>query len=315
MSHKIPFKIRRFDPLKDKKTYFQEYIVDVEMYDTVLDGLIKIRNETDSTLAFRMSCKSGICGSCAMRINGRARLACKTKIEDIYKNFSEIKIEPLGNLNVIKDLVVDMNTFYAEMEKTEPWLKKSNPIGKYENKIPPKENIKMEKSGECVWCGACFSDCPSREAENSYMGPAAGVMAHRFIFDPRDKDKENRLKNVVDNNIWLCAHCEKATENCPQKIDPQDLISQIREESIKYGLTKHLGARHVLAINKSIKTYGEISESRLPVWTLGPFGVIKEIKTAYRLIIKRKFPPLKLKRIHDFEDIKKLYLKNPDAGN
>jgi succinate dehydrogenase / fumarate reductase iron-sulfur subunit len=315
MSCKIHFKIQRFDPSKDKLPHFQEYDVELEMWNTILEGLIKIRNEIDSTLAFRMACKSGICGSCAMRINGRARLACKTKIEDLYKKYSEIIIEPLGNLKIIIDLVADMDPFYEEMAKTEPWLQNTKPSGSSENKISPKENAKIEKSGECIWCGACFSDCPSREAENKYLGPAASVSTHRFVFDPRDRNKEKRLEKAIESNIWMCAHCEKATENCPQKIDPQEIISQLREESIKQGLKKPLGAKHVLAINKSIKTYGEISEAWLPVWTLGAFGVIKETKTALKLILRKKFPPLKLKKINDFEDINKLYRKNNYAGN
>jgi len=315
MSHKIHFKIQRFDPSKDKNPYYKEYDVELEIWDTILAGLVKIRNEIDPTLAFRMSCKSGICGSCAMRINGRARLACKTKIEDIYKKYSEIVIQPIGNLKVLNDLVTDMEPFYEEMKKAEPWLQNSRPIRNSENKVTPGDNSLIEKSGECIWCGACFSDCPAREAEKKYLGPAASVAAHRFIFDPRDRNKKERLEKVVENNIWMCAHCEKATENCPQKIDPQGIISQIREESIKHGLTKPLGAKHVLAVDKSIKTYGEISEAWLPVWTLGPLGVVKEIKTALKLILKKKFPPLKLKKINDFEDINKLYRNNHHAGN
>ena len=307
MSHKIKFKIQRFDPAKDKKTYFKEYEVSLDMWNTVLEGLIKIRNENDPCLAFRMSCKSGICGSCAMRINGRARLACKTKIQDIYKNYSEVKIEPLGNLEVLKDLVVDMEPFYAEMKNLEPWLKNSYEKGQHESRVSPEENQKIEKSGECIWCAACFSDCPSREVNKNYMGPAASVQAHRFIFDVRDEHKKERLEKITDKKIWLCAHCEKATENCPQKIDPQSVISDLREETIHNDITKTIGAKHVLAVDKSIKLFGEISESWLPVWTFGPLKVIRETKAALKLLTHKKFPTLKPKKIRDFEDITLLY--------
>lgn len=310
MNHKIKFIIKRFNPEHDKNPYFKSYDVPLEMWNTVLEGLIKIRNEIDPSLAFRHSCKSGICGSCSIRINGRARLACKTKIQDILKNFEEILIEPLGNLSVVKDLIVDMDPFYNEMKSLEPWLKTTyeknlNPVS--ENRIHPDENIIIEKSGECIWCGACFSDCPSRAANKSYLGPAASVISHRFIFDVRDSDKKNRLGKIIDKNIWLCAHCEKATENCPQKIDTQGLISDLREETANNGFTDETGAKHASAVDKSIRLFGEISESWLPIWTFGPIKVIRETKTAVKLLIHHKFPTLKPKRIHDFEDITFLY--------
>jgi succinate dehydrogenase / fumarate reductase iron-sulfur subunit len=305
MSQKVKLIIKRYDPSKDKKSYFHEYDVEVEPWNTVLEALQRIRKEIDTTLVFRMSCRSGICGSCAMRINGRAKLACRTKIKDEFKEFGEIKIEPIGNLKVQKDLMVDMEPFFEEMKQIKPWFDKVI-FQKNENSMKPDDVKIIEKSSQCIWCGACFSDCPSREFDSKYLGPAASVLAHRYIFDVRDTQKRERLKNLLDKQIWMCAHCEKSTENCPQNIDPQEVISKLREESIKEGLTHSPGARHAKTVTKTVVKYGEVAESRLPLGALGIFKVIKEIPMALKTLIKGKFPPLFMKKIKDLEEVKQL---------
>lgn len=306
MSQKVRLKIKRFNPKTDTKPYYRKYVLGIETWASVLDALKKIHEEVDPELSFRMSCESGICGSCSMKINGRARLACKTKIKDQLKEFGEIIIEPLGNLPVIKDLVVDMTPFYDEIKGIKPWVETA--------KSPTEEHIvksdeieKIEKSSECIWCGACFSDCPSREQEEKYLGPAASVVAHRYIFDKRDTRKTERLKTLTQKNIWMCAHCERANENCPQEIKPMEIISELREENIKNGITANDGARHARTIEKSVKKYGELAESRLPLGTFGFIRVIKFVPFALKLLIKGKFPPLFIKKIKNHKQIKTLY--------
>lgn len=308
MSQKVKFKISRFNPEKDKKPYFKEYEIAVHPWDTVLDALISIRNDIDSSLSFRQSCKAGICGSCAIRINGRAKLACKSSALDEVSKFGEIKIEPLGNVPVLKDLVVDMKTFYDEMKGISPWIEAKKNSGKFEaeNRITPEDADKIEKSSECIWCGACFSDCPSREVNNKYLGPAASVISYRYIFDVRDDNKKERLKKLLDKQIWACAHCERSTENCPMDIEPQEIISRLRAESIKEGLINNDGARHTRTVEKSVKKYGELSEAWLPVGTFGIFRVLKEIPVALKLFLKGKLPPFFMKKIQNHEEISQL---------
>lgn len=304
MKRKFKFVVQRFDPTKDDKPYFQTYEVEIEPWKTVLDGIRQIRETMDTTLAFRMSCKSGICGSCTMRINRRARLACKLKIENEIAKFGEIRIEPIGNLKIQKDLACDMQPFFAEMIKVKPWF---DSILKTESLMHPSEVKKIEKSSECIWCGACFSDCPSREFNKKYLGPAAAVLAHRYIFDVRDKRKKARLIQVMKSNIWMCAHCERSTGNCPQNIEPQEIISALRGELIKEGITNHDGARHAKTITKSVKKSGELSEFWLPIGTFGIFRVIKEMPTAIKLFFKRKLPPIFMKKIKNHDQVTQLH--------
>ncbi len=308
MSQKVRFKISRFNPEKDKKSYFKEYELAVQPWESVLESLISLRNNVDASLSFRQSCKAGICGSCAIRINGRAKLACKTSVHDEISKFGEIKIEPLGNLPVLKDLVVDMETFYDEMKDTNPWIEAKKNSGKLieEHRISPKDADKIEKSSECIWCAACFSDCPSRESNKKYLGPAAYVLSHRYIFDVRDGKKKERLKKLVDKQIWACAHCERSTENCPMDIEPQEIISKLREESIKEGLIHNDGARHARTFEKSVKKYGGLSEAWLPVGTFGFIRVIKELPMAIKLFFKGKLPPFFMKKIKNHEEISQL---------
>lgn len=307
MSQKARIKIKRYNPESDKKPYFKDYEVDMDLSSSVLDALNYLNEKTDPGISYRMSCKSGICGSCAMRINGRARLACKTKLNELLKEFGEIIIEPLGNLPVIKDLIVDMDDFYNEMEKIKPWVSGDENTGKNERIMHQKEVEKISKTSECIWCGACFSDCPSREQNKKYLGPAASVIAHRYIFDPRDNNKNERLKQLVKKDIWMCAHCERANENCPQDIMPMEVISQLREESVKKGITSNDGARHAKTIEQSVKKYGELAESRLPLGTFGFIRVLKFIPFALRLLIRGKFPPVFMKKIKKHKQIKELF--------
>lgn len=285
-------KIQKFDPSKDEKPYFEEYEFDCAKDQTVLELLNSIKEEKDPTLGFRHSCKAGICGSCSMRINGRARLTCKLMADDEVEKFGEIMIQPIGNLKVEKDLIVDMEPFFAEMKAVKPWFDKVTGA-----KVLPKDVAKIEKSSECIWCAACFSDCPSRNTSKGYLGPAASVLAQRYIDDVRDDSKKERLKTLIEKQLWMCAHCEKASENCPQDIEPQEVITRLREKSIKEGLTNNTGARHARTITKHVEKYGEIVESRLPLGALGPIKVLKMLPFALKMLFTGKMPPLFIKKV------------------
>lgn len=285
-------KIQKFDPSKDEKPYFEEYEFDCAKDQTVLELLNCIKEKKDPTLGFRHSCKAGICGSCSMRINGRARLTCKLIAAEEVEKFGEIVIQPIGNLKVEKDLIVDMEPFFAEMRAVKPWFDEIT-----DTKVMPKDVAKIEKASECIWCAACFSDCPSRNASKGYLGPAASVLAQRYIDDVKDNSKRERLRTLVNKQLWMCAHCEKSSENCPQDIEPQEVISKLREQSIKEGLIGNVGARHAQTITKHVKKYGEIVESRLPLGALGPIKVLKMVPFALRMLFSGKMPPLFIKKV------------------
>lgn len=300
----IKLKIQKFDPQIDAKPYFKEYEVEYTENQTILELLINLKEHTDNSIGFRHACRAGICGSCAMRINGRVLLTCKASVKDEIQKFKEIKIQPLGNLKIIKDLIVDMEPFFAGMKAVKPWFDKVTDKAGI-NKVKEEDVKKIEKSSECIWCAACFSDCPSRDASNKYLGPAAAVLAQRYIDDVRDDSKRERLKQLVEKQIWMCAHCEKASENCPQDIEPQDVISHLREESIKEGFINNDGARHAKTITKHVKKYGEIVESRLPIGTYGIFRVIKMLPLAIKSFLHGKFPPLFIKKVKEWDKMKK----------
>ncbi len=296
----IKIKIQRFNPETDEKPYFKEYEIEYDENLTVLDALILIKEKHDAELGFRHACKAGICGSCSMVVNGRARLTCKTFLKNEIAEFGEVRIKPIGNLRIIKDLIVDMKPFYAEMEAVKPWFDEMRDV-----KVMPEDVKKIEKSSECIWCAACFSDCPSRDASGKYLGPAASVLAQRYIDDVRDGAKRERLKQLVEKQIWMCAHCEKASENCPQDIEPQDVISHLRESSIKEGITNNDGARHAKTIYKSVMRKGEIEEFKLPLGTWGPFRAVKMLPLAIKMLLKGKFPPLFIKKVKKWDEMKK----------
>ncbi len=296
----IKIKIQKFNPETDEKPYLKEYEIEYDVNLTVLDAIIMIKEYHDFDLAFRHSCKAGICGSCSMAVNGRARLTCKTFIKDELEEFGQIVVRPIGNLRVVKDLIVDMKPFYEEMKAVKPWFDEMRDV-----EILPDDVKKIEKSSECIWCAACFSDCPSRDASSEYLGPAASVLAQRYIDDIRDDKRRERLKQLVKKQLWMCAHCEKASENCPQDIEPQDVISHLRESSIKEGITGNDGARHAKTIYNSVRKKGEIEEFKLPLGTWGPFRAIKMLPLAIKMLFKGKFPPLFIKKVKKWDEMKK----------
>ncbi len=296
----IKIKIQKFNPEIDEKPYLKEYKIKYNENMTVLDAIIFIKEYHDFDLGFRHSCKAGICGSCSMVVNGRARLTCKTFIKDEVNEFGQILVKPIGNLRVVKDLIVDMEPFYKEMKAVKPWFDEIRDV-----EVFPDDVKKIEKSSECIWCAACFSDCPSRDASSKYLGPAASVLAQRYIDDIRENKKRERLKQLVERQLWMCAHCEKASENCPQDIEPQDVISHLRESSIKEGITNNDGARHAKTIYNSVRKKGEIEEFKLPLGTWGPFRAIKMVPLAIKMLLKGKFPPLFIKKVKKWDEMKK----------
>ncbi len=189
---KVQLKIRRFNPETDKKPWWGEYQVEVEPTDRVLDALHYVKWYQDGTLTLRRSCAHGICGSDAMRINGRNRLACKVLFRDVGR---KITVEPILGLPVIKDLVVDMEPFMAHYRSVMPYLINNEPPPGTERLQSIEERERFDDTTKCILCAACTTACPSFWAKGEYVGPAAIVQAHRFIFDSRDQASQERLEH------------------------------------------------------------------------------------------------------------------------
>jgi succinate dehydrogenase / fumarate reductase iron-sulfur subunit len=212
---RVHLKIQRFNPEKDDKPYMGEYDVDMEPTDRVLDALNAVKWQQDGTLAYRRSCAHGICGSDAMRINGRNRLACKTLIKDLGEN---ITVQPLLGLPVIKDLIVDQEGFFAKYRKVLPYLVNNDPApadGR-ERLQSPADRKRFDDTTKCILCA-------------EYIGPAAIVQAHRFIFDSRDQLTEERLEVMNDvMGVWRCRTIFNCVEACPRGINITKAISEVK---------------------------------------------------------------------------------------
>lgn len=225
---KISLEIQRFNPEKDKEPYVQKFEVEAEPSDRLLDALLKIKHSDDPSLGLRKSCAHGVCGSDAVVVNGKERLACKTLIKDVAKeDGSIIKIEPLRNLPVQKDLMVNQEPFFHNYRHVKPYLINPKPVQEKEYIQSPEEREKIDDATKCILCASCFSACPVKQEKNpDFMGPAAIVQASRFFYDNRDNGFEERLPDLdYPNGIWPCESRFECTKVCPRGIKVTKLIN------------------------------------------------------------------------------------------
>ncbi|MBI3360806.1 MAG: succinate dehydrogenase iron-sulfur subunit [Chloroflexi bacterium] len=226
---RVHLKIKRFNPEKDTKPYWGEYEVEAEPTDRVLDALHKVKWYKDGTLTLRRSCAHGICGSDAMRINGVNHLACKVLIQDVG---NKIQVEPILGMIVIKDLIVDMEPFFAHYRSVMPFLVNDEPLpadGR-ERLQSPSDRERFDDTTKCILCAACTTSCPSFWANGEYVGPAAIVQAHRFIFDTRDRAASERLTVLNQNTgVWRCRTVFNCTNACPRGIQVTKAIGEVKQ--------------------------------------------------------------------------------------
>ncbi len=226
----VQFKVKRFNPEKDPKPYWGEYTVEVDSTDRVLDGLDYIKWNLDSSLALRRSCAHGICGSDALVVNGRNRLACKFLMKQALKESKVITVEPLRGFPVIKDLVVDMEDFFAKYRSIKPYLINHDPEPEKERYQSAEQHARFDFTTPCILCAACTTSCPTFWADKEYVGPAAIVQAHRFIFDSRDQGAEERLAILSDSGgVFTCRSIFNCVEACPRGIDVTRAIYEVRQ--------------------------------------------------------------------------------------
>jgi succinate dehydrogenase / fumarate reductase iron-sulfur subunit len=225
---KATFVIFRFDPAVDKQPRYQEYAIDVESTDKILDCLNRIRWELDPTLVYRASCSHGICGSDAMVINGHVGLACQKLVRD-YKTANNFVIEPLPLFNVIKDLVVDMDPFFEKHRYVRPYLINDEGVPEKERIQSAEEQKVIEPALRCILCASCTSSCPISRANPNYLGPAALLRAFRYINDSRDTATGGRLAQLDNNEgAWGCKTMWWCTDVCPKGIPVTKCIGQIK---------------------------------------------------------------------------------------
>jgi succinate dehydrogenase / fumarate reductase, iron-sulfur subunit len=222
----VTVKIHRFNPEADQAPHWESYAVDVEPTDRVLDALLEVKARHDGTLTVRKSCAHGVCGSDAMLINGRNRLACKVLVQDVAP---EITVAPMKGFKVIKDMVVDMEPFFAKYRSVKPFLINDEPEPQAERLQSAAERARFDDTTKCILCGACTTSCPSFWADPDYVGPAAIVQAHRFVFDSRDRGVEERLAALDGKDgVWRCRTVFNCVEACPRDIDVTGAIADVK---------------------------------------------------------------------------------------
>jgi succinate dehydrogenase / fumarate reductase, iron-sulfur subunit len=269
-------KVRRFKPETGEPAYWEDFTVELEETLSVLDGLLEARSLQDGSLAVRCSCRAAICGSCGVKVNGESTLACKTQIQEAQNQADlrgdggprEIVVEPMGNMPVIKDLVTDMETVHWDkIRRVTPWLLPEGDPPEREYVVPAEAMMDVTQSMACIQCGACVSACLSMEVDPEFIGPAALAKAYRFVGDPRDGQRRERLYDLAQDphGIYDCTHCFACVDACPKGVAPMDQIMRLRRLAGRDEDIDDLnnGRRHEEAFAKIIRKKGTNDESLL----------------------------------------------------
>ncbi|ELR99645.1 succinate dehydrogenase/fumarate reductase iron-sulfur subunit [Gloeocapsa sp. PCC 73106] len=278
----------------------QSYSLEVEPGNTILDCLNKIKWELDGTLAFRKNCRNTICGSCAMRINGRGALACKENVGqeiEIYRT-REITIAPLGNMPVIKDLVVDMSGFWNNLEEIEPYVSsKSRSVPEREFLQSPAEREQLNQTGNCIMCGACYSECNAVGVNKEFVGPHALAKSLRLVKDSRDDQTEARLEdyNQGTKGVWGCTRCYMCDAVCPMEVAPMEQISKIKQEILTRKETGTRAIRHRKLLINLVKQGGWIDERKFGLLLTSNYfrdlkGLLSIFPLGWKMLLSGKIP-------------------------
>lgn len=225
------FRILRFDPLADETPRFEDFLYEPGEKKSVLEALMDIRNDQDCTLSFRYSCREAVCGSCGMVINGRFDLACRTMLESLGSSL--VVVEPLPNLEILKDLIVDMEPFWEALRAVEPYLVAGGEVPEKEHRIEDRVMEKIDPYVNCIMCGCCYSACPVVSRDERYLGPAALAKLYRFVRDPRDRRGFKRWSRVnTAAGVWGCDTVFRCNDVCPRQVRPADGIEGLRRRLV-----------------------------------------------------------------------------------
>jgi len=282
---KIILKVYRYNPEVDEKPHYREYEVPSEGIQTLLDALFYIQENLDPTLSFRFFCRAAVCGSCAMKVNGISRLACKTPFKNLVEraNGRPITVEPLNFLSVIKDLVVDHDKPFDNLKQLQIWCEPKQPIPKKEYRISPEEVKEYERPTNCILCFACYGSCEAVMDDPKYAGPFAFSRVFRYLLDSRvDEDhKRQMVKNAMEvGDIWGCVQCQKCIYVCPKGVRPAEDIQNIRGKAAEYGFKEYPGVKKLQHFVDWVYATGQINRLALPeeVYGVDPTPLINKFK-------------------------------------
>ena len=295
--------IERWNPESDEGG-LHSYTVEGPETSTLLDVLDVIKDTVDGSLSYRKSCRMAVCGSCGMRMDGGAVLACKTPMAPLAEAGRVPVISPMGNLPVVKDLVVDMEPFWDKFKAVKPWLEEDDHPPVKEWRVQQEELDRIMKEALCIQCGCCVSECNSMASDPDFLGPAALAKGAKFVGDVRDRDRKGRLELYNGpHGVWDCTRCYFCNERCPKGVDPRDVIAKLGAESMKDGIDRDMGAKHAKWFVVSAKTTGWLRETELVPKTQGVVSAIKQTKFAMGLAAKGKvplpFPPHVAKNVRE----------------
>ena len=316
-TQKVNFKVFRFNADKDYLPYYEDYDMEVTSEEVVLDILNRIKWDHDGSFSYRRSCRHGICGACAIKVNGRSTLACKESMNDMIDTFgTDLVIEPLSKKRAVKDMIIDKADFWEKHEAVTPYLVADvdeNPTT--ENIVSPEDAEKIDDADLCIQCGACHYACPAVEINSDFFGPAAFAAAYRFTSDVRD-NSTSRLADVNEEKqgVWDCVKCFECAEVCPKDINPIAKITKLHQMAFQEGIAKNnVAVRHAVGFKKSIEKNGVLDEGGLVLYSEGP-AIVKHIPVALRMFSKGKIvPPWGITKSDKLDEIKKLVQSSSTA--
>ncbi len=305
-------RLRRYDPESGEAPYWDEHTVELEPHRSVLEAILQARDRFDGSIGIRCSCRQAICGSCGVRVNGEPALACHTHLDAARTSSSSdgvIEVEPMGNMPVIKDLIVDMDAVHwKKIRRVTPWLLAKQPVPEREYVVPRESMVDVTQTMACIQCGACVSDCLAMEVDPGFIGPAALAKAYRFVGDPRDDEHYERLNDLAQDpqGIFDCTHCFKCVEACPKDVNPMGQIMRLRRIATADHeiVDVNNGERHEAAFSKLIKDNGLLWEAELLPRSYGgnswfgkfapPAGkeLLSSLPSIVKALVRRKVTPM-----------------------
>jgi succinate dehydrogenase / fumarate reductase, iron-sulfur subunit len=327
-------RLRRYDPQSGETAYWDEHTVELEPHRSVLEAVLQARDRFDGSIGIRCSCRQAICGSCGVRVNGEAALACHTHLDAALRSAGPdgvIEIEPMGNMPVIKDLIVDMDAVHwKKIQRVTPWLLAKEPVPEREYLVSKDSMVDVTQTMACIQCGACVSDCLAMEVDPGFIGPAALAKAYRFVGDPRDAEHYERLNDLAQDpqGIFDCTHCFKCVEACPKDVNPMGQIMRLRRKATSdhHIVDVNNGERHESAFTGLIRDNGLLWEAELLPRSYGGaswFGkfhpaagkeLLSSLQTAFYGLIRGKMTIPKILKPHkipsaDLKGVQAIYDK------
>ncbi|HYF27252.1 MAG TPA: succinate dehydrogenase/fumarate reductase iron-sulfur subunit [Baekduia sp.] len=325
-------RIRRYDPESGEAATWDEHTIQLEPHRSVLEGILQAKARFDGSIGIRCSCRAAICGSCGVRVNGQPGLACHTHLDRALATSKDgvIEVEPMGNMPIIKDLIVDMDAVHwKKVQRVTPWLLADDEnMPEREHIVDAKSMVDVTQSMACIQCGACVSDCLSMEVDPLFIGPAALAKAYRFVGDPRDTQQFERLQDLAEDphGIFDCTHCFKCIEACPKGVAPMNQIMRLRRRASgdHHIVDRNNGVRHEKAFVTLVRDGGLLHEAELLPRSYGGnswFGkfhpaagqeLLSSLPAITKALLRRKVKPSVALRPHtlpknDLKAIQRIY--------